>query len=313
MTVKPVETAVTFGKNYDTDQIYSTGIEFAFAGRKDRKWKQATTFAYCKDFLHDAVWATLNRKPIHVHGFHYAPVKGYKVKIPKEPGYGTENWYKWNDKYGRIASEMNDDDIGGKTITEDLPIHLGRTALLVRNGDMTGAKEIERFHKHRLGCLDFFHQLEKKIGLRRTDIQIIKGKLIEAPAWLVLGDKRWMIAPPMISLYALLVRIGYYHNPGGDFQRTLEMMRDDELGPKNNDDSYDDDQASNDASYLTQAWKGLQVILKHGVKVFHEDMAENYPADIQAHTFHDGYGFVNFVSRRPAPRMSYWYRKPLWK
>ena len=149
--------------------------------------------------------------------------------------------------------------------------------------------------------------------MRQTEIQVVKGKPTAAPAWLVLGDKRWMVAPPMISLYALMIRIGYYHNAGGSSTRTLEMMRDGEIGAGRNIDDWDDDQSDNDASYLTQAWKGLQVILKHGPKVFHEDINENYPAELAAGGFHDGYGVVNFAKRRPEKRMPFWYRKFLWK
>ena len=131
MAVKPPMTAVTFGENYDTNQIYTTGIEFAFVGRKDKKWKQATTFVFCKDFLHDAVWAQVNQKPILVHGFQYAPIKGYSIKVPREPLYGSADWYSWQDKY----SEFDTDEF-----TESLSLHLGRTSLLMRNGDLKGSK-----------------------------------------------------------------------------------------------------------------------------------------------------------------------------
>jgi hypothetical protein len=50
-------------------QIYSTGLEFAFA----TKTKQATDFVFCKDFLHDCVYALLNEKKIKPYGFNYDP------------------------------------------------------------------------------------------------------------------------------------------------------------------------------------------------------------------------------------------------
>ena len=62
---------VTFGKNYHTAQIYSKGFEFAFASAKGKGYKQACTFVYCKDFLHDAVWAAVNKTKWSVYGFHY--------------------------------------------------------------------------------------------------------------------------------------------------------------------------------------------------------------------------------------------------
>ena len=307
MAVKPPMTAVEFGKDYETDQIYSTGIEFALVGRQNKQWKQATTFVFCKDFLHDAIWSQLNQQAVRLYGFHYAPIKGFDgtQNIPPEPTPHTGAWYDWNENYG-------DSSISIPT-AESLPLHLGRTSLLMRNGDLKGVKGTKLFHSHRVGCLDFLRQLEKRMGLRRSEISVVKGKKTDAPTWLILGDKRWMIAPPMISLFALLLRVGYYHNQGGSAQRTLEMMRDEELGDWGNDDVYDDSQSENDASYLSQAWKGVQLILKHGPKVFHEKMIENYPGDVKPNTIHNDYGLVNFSSKRPEKRVPYWYRKSLWK
>lgn len=50
-------------------QIYSQGLEFAFATKK----QQCTDFIYCKDFLHDCVYARLHKKPINPYGFTYDP------------------------------------------------------------------------------------------------------------------------------------------------------------------------------------------------------------------------------------------------
>lgn len=62
---------VSFGENYRTAQIYSRGFEFAFMSLQDGVWKQACTFVYCKDFLHDAVWAAVNKTKWEVYGFKY--------------------------------------------------------------------------------------------------------------------------------------------------------------------------------------------------------------------------------------------------
>jgi hypothetical protein len=114
----------------------------------------------------------------------------------------------------------------------------------------------------------------------------------------------------------MLIRVGYYHNAGGSFMRTLEMMRDGELGVGGDStyEDYDDGAAGcNDSSYISQAWKGIEVILKHGLGVFHETMLENYPEDVPTGILHDHYGIVNFTKRRPEKRMPRWYRKTLWK
>lgn len=52
-------------------QIYSDGLEFAFA----TKTEQATNFIFCKDFLHDCIYALLNNKKIKPYGFNYDPTE----------------------------------------------------------------------------------------------------------------------------------------------------------------------------------------------------------------------------------------------
>lgn len=71
---------VHFGGDYHTAQIYSMGYEFAFLGRKTKKgpFHQATPFVYCKDFLHDAVWAFLNKSSIKIYSFIY----DYATSVP---------------------------------------------------------------------------------------------------------------------------------------------------------------------------------------------------------------------------------------
>ena len=52
-------------------QIYSSGLEFAFVSAEG---EQCHPFAYCKDFLQDAIWAEINETKVsifsfsHVHG-----------------------------------------------------------------------------------------------------------------------------------------------------------------------------------------------------------------------------------------------------
>ena len=50
-------------------QIYSNGLEFAFATKKE----QCTDFIYCKDFLQDCVHASFLKKKISPYGFKYDP------------------------------------------------------------------------------------------------------------------------------------------------------------------------------------------------------------------------------------------------
>ncbi|KKL97880.1 hypothetical protein LCGC14_1829980 [marine sediment metagenome] len=304
MAVKPPTSNVVLSDDYDTNQIYSTGVEFAMVGRQDKKWKQAMTFVFCKDFLHDTIWAMLHKKPVAIYDFSYNPTG----KVMEEPKKGTSEWYTWSELQGSVHDDKP---------KKDIPIHMGRTALLFRDTTLKGVVGKKRFHDHRLGALDFLHQVDKQMGFNPTQIYQVKGARNGPPTWLILGDKRWMHAPTLLSLYSILIRVGYYHNPGGAFMRTLEMVKEGEVGIGNATDDmygdYSDAAGCNDTSYVKQAWKGIEVILKHGIKVFHDEMIENYPEDVRTSVLHDKYGIVNFTKRHPAKRMPHWYRKSLWK
>ncbi len=71
---------VKFGGDYHTNQIYSIGYEFAFMSQKKVKsvFEQATPFVYCKDFLHDALWAFINRTKVKIWSFEY----DYQKNLP---------------------------------------------------------------------------------------------------------------------------------------------------------------------------------------------------------------------------------------
>ncbi len=61
-------------------QIYSSGMEYAFVGPDG---KQCHAFAFCKDFLQDAVWSMLNKSKAAIYGFSYT--------FDKNPALDMEN------------------------------------------------------------------------------------------------------------------------------------------------------------------------------------------------------------------------------
>lgn len=255
---------VSFGDNYRTAQIYSRGFEFAFMSRPkgEKVYQQATTFVYCKDFLHDAIWAHVNKTKVNIFGFKYDHAR-------------------------------------------DKPLVMSRTALTLRNTQYQ--KNPEEFHARRTACIEFLQGVDRLLNFRPTQIYEVPHE--EGPCWLVLADKRWQLAPTLISLYALLVRIGFFHTPGEDVRQTLTRAEKGDIKIGDNIKYA----GSRDCSYIKQARKGIEVILKHGIDVFHRTIKENYPKSINTHTLHDGYGIVNFTQGRPKRDMPHWYRKEIWK
>jgi len=192
------------------------------------------------------------------------------------------------------------------------PIYLRKMALAFRNRDFSVKESQKTFHRHLKGCQDFLQQVDRQLGFRPTKIHRVKHT--KGACWLILADRRWMLAPPLLSMYSLLTRVGYYHNPGGDHKYTLEAMKNGELGGCQGEDDYDFDSAgSNDAKYVGQAWKGIQAILKYGADIFHSTMLDNYPVTSDFENFHDQYGIINFTKAKPKKDMPEWYASKYWK
>lgn len=61
-------------------EIYSSGLQFAMVSKD---WEQCHSFAYCKDFLQDAVWAELNKKRASIYQFIHEYGKNPPVDLEK--------------------------------------------------------------------------------------------------------------------------------------------------------------------------------------------------------------------------------------
>lgn len=160
------------------------------------------------------------------------------------------------------------------------------------------------------GVLDFVNQFEKKIKLIRTQA----FKCDPTPAkwekssgvYLFEGSGRWMIAPPMISLYTLLLRCGFVHKVGDDFDKTCKEIIDGKLEVgskgKRNAGCYDD-------IYLRDSQAGIKALLEHGyARLFYKDSAKNFPKKIDTDTMHDRCGIVGWSQKSVKAEMPYWYR-----
>ena len=57
-----------FGDTNYLEQIYESGLEYAYVNASGEQCHQ---FAFCKDFLQDAMWATLNKTKTTIYNFKY--------------------------------------------------------------------------------------------------------------------------------------------------------------------------------------------------------------------------------------------------
>ena len=254
---------VKFTRNYGTSQIYSSGFEFAFMSQQEDVWTQACTFVYCKDFLHDAVWAAVNQTQWGIYGFEYNAKK-------------------------------------------DVPLDRDYCALAFRNTAYKGREE--EFHAQRKACQAFLNGVEKKLGFKKSKIHQVEHEKV--PCWLIIGDKSWQHAPPLVGFFTLFIRLGFMHNLERKVDETLQLAKEEKI-KIGSSTSY---AGNRDSSYIKQAWEGLQVLFKHNLGVFHEKMEDNYPQDLpnRGPSLHDHYGPVNFSKKCPKEAMPHWYRSEIW-
>jgi len=186
-----------------------------------------------------------------------------------------------------------------------LPLYLRRTRLMVANwkDESLGPKLLNN-------CLPFLHAIEKRLGMRRTELfrcQKVPPRYSTAGVWLLEGSKRWMKSPPMISLYTLLIRAGMTHHPGKMPVMTLRHLADGTVRPYFGGEGF---KGADDNENISTSLSRFKHLLKTGDrKIFHRKMRENYPSTIQTNKLHNSYGFVGFAKNYTEEDFPYWHRQ----
>lgn len=155
--------------------------------------------------------------------------------------------------------------------------------------------------------LDFLNKFEKKIHLKRTKVWECEPcpEKYKSGVFLFEGSSKWMISPPMISLYTLLIRVGFVHDLEKSYDKTIQDLTTKKiklLGEGRTSGCYDPD-------YLKNAEEGIERILKEGYnKIFYKDMKKNYSKKIPMSTMHDNCGIVGFSKKTPKSVIPYWFK-----
>lgn len=140
-----------------------------------------------------------------------------------------------------------------------------------------------------LDCIDFLNQIESKLKIKKTSVRRCKSppKGYESGVFLLEGSKRWLCAPPMISLYSLLIRMGFMHSTPDNFMHTIQKIKLGALKPYQKFDK----------KWLLEANRALDLILKLGdKKVFSTDVKRNYPKNLPIDIVHNRLGIMGFAS-----------------
>jgi hypothetical protein len=167
-----------------------------------------------------------------------------------------------------------------------------------------------------MNCREFLNDIESRLNMSKT----IFERCMNPPAiyrkagvFIINGSKRWMLAPPMISLYTLLIRIGMVHPCGQSAIDTLNQIESGYLKPYNwkpdTETDYGTSHAENDTDFLQGGRSGLNRILQFGdQRLFYKDMAQNYPSTLTAYTIHDHCGLLAFSSKQTEEHFPHWHR-----
>lgn len=236
-------------------QIYNKGLEFALVSNK---FEQCHPFVWCKDFLHDVIYADLHDKVVEIYRFKYNP-------------------------------------------QIDPRVCRNETRLLVTNQrDSKLSIKIDN-------VLDFVNQIEEVLHFPKTKVR----KCINSPqeykhgVFLFQGSKRWQNSPPLLSLYSLLIRIGFSHQIGTNFNTTISLLKEGHLKPYQTKDS----------KWIAEVEPALHKIIRLGDrKIFYRNIKFNYPQNFLIDHIHNSLGIMAFARdmRQKAAgqpvQVAYWHR-----
>jgi hypothetical protein len=145
--------------------------------------------------------------------------------------------------------------------------------------------------------LDLVHQMEDLLNIRpRSMVRTLKFSDSNfGPIMLWLGSKEWLIAPPMVSLYSLLIRVGQWHIVGNKWDQTWS-------------DCIQTERSSRDWTNLSSGRLGIDRLIGDGiVATFGTDIKRNYPLT-EDHNTHGYYGLSSFTSKSCKHLCPHWYK-----
>lgn len=219
-------------------QIYDKGLEYALVSGN---YEQCHEFVWCKDFLHDVVYSTINKQSFELYKFFYAP---YVLPNPS----------------------------------------LDKTRIMLTNS------RDKKFSTKIPQVLDFINQIEDSLKMKKTSVRKCHNppaQYDKSGVFLFEGSKRWINAPAMLSLYTLLLRVGFVHKKGQSFQQTILEVTAKKVTAYQRRDS----------SWLKFSEPALNLILKQGDRrFFKKEIEKNYPKEASIDYVHNKMGIISLAS-----------------
>jgi len=246
-------------------EIYQqTGMQFAFLGPLDKKvHKQCHPFVLCRDFLHDAVKAHLNKNRWQIHGFIYEYGKYPAVDMDMMRMLVRKKFY---------TSKPTKQAIEGAT------------------------KKIKKFEEDMVDfSLRLIHHYEDIGDIEEKSVVDTDTDPNGNPVFIFTGSPVWMSSPFLVSMYTYLIRLGD--------KEIMNFKSDDDLrkgyqnlmtGFKGND---------NDIKYLKKNWDKLHLVMSRRIELFGEDAIHKiYYDKVSDSMFHNNCGIFNLCNLSSADK-----------
>lgn len=205
----------------------------------------------------------------------------------------------FNDKVSKIY--------GFKYDPKESPhVSTDKTMMIIANW-----KDKQLGDKIKNNALPLIHEVEQKLKISKTKVEQCANTPLryrKSGIWLLTGSKRWFKAPPMISLYCLLIRMGLVRQEGDDLATTIQKIKDGGIM------SYYSDDKNQDMYIIKKAEKGIKRIFEHGDrKLFHLDPKLNYPSNVNGkevttYSIHEHSGIVAYSEGRTSSLFPHWHR-----
>ena len=174
------------------------------------------------------------------------------------------------------------------------PLYMERTRIALANSkDKDFAVKLP-------AAVDFLNQIEKHLKLVRTIARTCSNppNAYANGIFILDSSNRWMVSPPMLSMYSLLLRVGFCHTKGDDYAETIKKVIEGKIPPYQ----------TNDVGQLSSAKSGIDKILQYGyARIFYKDPKKNYP-DCNTSSMHNSTGIVSFAKGISKSVVDHWHR-----
>lgn len=178
----------------------------------------------------------------------------------------------------------------------DPPLHTDKTRMVIANSNDS------EFYEKIPNCLDFLHQIETQLKIAKTCMTRCAkppSRYKRGGVWHLVGSRRWITSPPMLSLYALFLRVGMGHKISESFHSTINNIVD------GSQKAY----MIGDKGRLKGGKIGIDRLFAVGDrKVFPRNIVSNYP-NVDISIFHNYFGIVGFSSGSTDNHCPKWHRE----